>query len=143
MSTPPPTKRTTPKKDAYQSFLQQIAAGRHDEHIGELLKAITDRVREASVVMAWRITVGDLTVRDDELTLIEADLIERGTGQTWEALNPTTSAQDCLAILSVLFHTRKNLDPEAAKAEAGKLTLADIASAITTEQVTAGPLDQA
>jgi hypothetical protein len=143
MSTPPPTKRTTAKKDSFQAFVQELSAGRHDDRVGELLTLITDRVRAASIVMAWRITVGDLSVRDDELTLIEADLIERGTGQTWEALNPTTSAQDCLAILSVLYHTRKGLPPEEAQAEAGKLTLADIASAITTEQVNAGPLDQA
>jgi hypothetical protein len=142
MSNPPPTKRTTPKKDSFQSFIQELSAGRHDDRVGELLNLITERVKDASIVMAWRITVDDLSVRDDELTLIEADLIERGTGQTWEALNPTASAQDCLAILAVLYHTRKGLDPEQAQAEAGKLTLARIAEAITTEQVKPGPLDQ-
>jgi hypothetical protein len=142
MSNTPPSKRTTPKKDSFQSFLQELAAGRHDERIGELLELITERIQKASIVMAWRITVGDISVRDDELTLIEADLIERGTGQTWEALNPTSSAQDCLAILAVLYHTRKGLEPEEAQAEAGKLTLANIAEAITTEQVKPGPLDQ-
>lgn len=142
MSTPP-TKRTTPKKvDSFQAFAQEVAAGRHDDRIGDLMKVITDRMTETSVIMAWRLTVGGLSVRDDELTLQESDLIERATGQNWQALNPTTSAQDCLAIVSVLYHTRLGMDTDAATAEAGKLTLGDIAAAITTEQVHAGPLDR-
>jgi hypothetical protein len=142
-SAPSPTKRTTPKKvDTFQAFAQELAAGRHDDRIGDLMKVITDRMQEASVVMAWRITVGGLSVRDDDLTLKESDLIERGTGQNWQSLNPTTSAQDCLAILAVLYHTRLGLDADEAAAEAGKLTLGEITRAITTEQVNAGPLGQ-
>lgn len=141
MSTTPPTKRTTAKKaDTFQATLQEIAAGRHDDRIGELLNVVTDRMKEATVVMAWRLHIGDLNVRDDELTLAESDLIERGTGQNWAALNPTSSAQDCLAIVAVLYHTRLGMDPEQAKVEAGKLTLGQITDAISTEQVTAGPL---
>jgi hypothetical protein len=139
--TAPPTKRTTAKKvDTFQAFVQEIAAGRHDDRIGDLFKALTDRMQESQVVMAWRLTVGELSVRDDDLTLQESDLIERATGQNWQALNPTTSAQDCLAIISVLYHTRLGMDTDQATTEAGKLTLGDIASAITTEQVHAGPL---
>lgn len=142
MSTPP-TKRTTPKKvDTFQAFAQEVAAGRHDDRIGDVMKVVTDRMTEASIIMAWRLTVGDLSVRDDELTLRESDLIERATGQNWQALNPTSSAQDCLAIISVLYHTRLGMTVEDAAAEAGKLTLGEVASAITTEQVHAGPLDR-
>lgn len=143
MSSTPPTKRTTAKKDTFQSFLQELSAGRHDERIGDLLQVVTDRMKEASVIMAWRITIGDLNVRDDDLTLAESDLIERTTGQNWAALNPTSSAQDCLAIVSVLYHTRLGMEPDAAKLEAGKLTLGEITGAISTEQVNAGPLGQA
>jgi hypothetical protein len=141
--TAPPTKRTTAKKvDTFQAFAQEVAAGRHDERIGEIMTVVTDRMRDASVVMAWRITVGGLSVRDDDLTLKESDLIERATGQNWQSLNPTSSAQDCLAIVSVLYHTRLGLDVEQAAAEAGKLTLGEVAAAISTEQVHAGPLDR-
>lgn len=142
MSSTPPTKRTTPKKDAFQAFLQQLAAGQYDDRVGDLLNVLTDRMKEATIVMAWRIRIGDLNVRDDDLTLHESDLIERSTGQNWAALNPTSSAQDCLAILAVLYHTRLGMDADEAQVEAGKLTLGQITSAISTEQVNAGPLGQ-
>jgi hypothetical protein len=126
-------KKAADAKTPEQRVLDDIKAGRLDESITGIIDAITDRVREGSVIMRWHVRLGDLDVTEDDLTIDEAYQIERESGGNWRDINPLQSAAHARALLVALFQSRRGLSYDEAVFEAGQLTVAATLAAINQE----------
>jgi hypothetical protein len=73
--------------------------------------------------MAWQIEHEGNTWHEEELTLAEAEQIERATGESWFSINPFRSAKHCNAILTVLLQSRCGKAEGEASAIAGAYTV--------------------
>lgn len=135
-------KKAAAAKTPEQRVLDDIKAGRLDGSITSIIEAITDRVREGSVIMRWHVHLDDLDVSEDDLTIDEAYRVERESGGNWSDINPLQSAAHARALLVALFQTRKGLPYDEAVFEVGQLTVAATLAAVTQE-AQPGPLDSA
>lgn len=104
--------------------IQEILLGRCDGGLADIHKAILKRIEEGSAILAWRITIGELVVRQDDITLDEAAALEDVTGQQWSALNPVTSIAAFRAVALVCGQSRLGWDEAAAEAALPKTATA-------------------
>lgn len=126
---------TTPDK-----LISEIAAGKMDGHLAEIQEAMRERVLSQATSMRWKITHPEVEVREDDLALEEAVMIERITGQSWATIDPYSSAMECHAILAVCLQKRCGKTPADAAAIVGKIPVTEAAAMLSTYEVMAGPL---
>lgn len=131
--------------------LEAVKAGDFDFHLGDLIEAVRLRFQFGTTRQKWRYTYrvdGEaLEVREDDLTLAEARLVERLTGMDWEALSPGSSAAQCLAVHAACLHARHGRDLRfgregpsgSAWEEAGTVTAAEAADNIGFYEVERAP----
>lgn len=75
--------------------------------------------------MAWRIQFDGQVYRESDLTIGQAEAIEKETGLTWRQLNPLRSAACASAILAVCHSDRTGVSLEAARAQVRALRIDD------------------
>jgi hypothetical protein len=96
--------RTTPKKDRSEEAAKvavEIVAGRWDNHLEELFKALRNRMGEQLVGMPWWITLPDgHCFGIDDMSLAALVVAERESGRSWHVLHPETSAREYRALIA-------------------------------------------
>lgn len=140
MTAPKTTGRTTARKTDIQRFLQQVAAGRHDEHLAAIVEAAALRAQSGAVKIGWRITFDGLDVPEDDLTLDEAFKIEQASGINWTDLAPLKSAAHARAVIGVLLETRTGMSDGDIEARFKIAKVNEIVDGIHTEVVSPVPL---
>jgi hypothetical protein len=91
-----------------------IKKGECDNGLDLVLNACLARVTAGAVGMTWRLSLDDLEVAEDDLTLGEADMLERLLDTSWGNVNPLKSAEHAAALIRVTLHTRLGLSSEEA-----------------------------
>jgi hypothetical protein len=114
-----------------------IRAGEFDGHLGLFQEAMRERVLSQATSMRWKLTHPLVTVTEDDLTLGEAEMVERVTGQSWAQIDPYTSARECRAILSVCLQSRTDLDGAEAAKVAADVTVTEATEMLGTYEVVA------
>lgn len=71
--------------------------------------------------MAWKFSVAGETFVEGDLTLGQAEEVERLTEEMWGALNPLRSAKHAVAIGTVMLAARRDISYD----EAGKIVRAE------------------
>lgn len=122
-------------------LIAEILAGRMDGRLADVQEAMRERVLSQATSMRWQLNHPDVQVREDDLTLEEAEMIERLTGQSWATIDPYSSAVECRAILAVCLQKREGKSPSEAAAITGKIPVTDVTGMLSTYEVTAGPLE--
>ena len=103
---------------------QEIVAGRHDDALSELVKAIGQRQLDEKSVLCWRIDLPelDLVVTEDDFTVGEAEAVQREVGLTWESISPMASAAVFRAVVEAALVTRRGATAQEARDAARRLT---------------------
>lgn len=103
---------------------QEIVAGRHDDALSELVKAIGQRQLDEKSVLCWRIDLPelDLVVTEDDFTVGEAEAVQREVGLTWESISPMASAAVFRAVVEAALVTRRGATAQEARDTARGLT---------------------
>ena len=94
-----------------------ITAGRYDDVLSTVVKAIAERQLAEASVLCWRITLPDLEldITEDDFTVGEAEQVQRETGLTWESVDPVISANVFRAIVQSALMNRQGLDADEAR----------------------------
>lgn len=121
-------------------LVAEILDGRLDGKLADIQQAIRERVLSQATSMRWVIAHPEVEVREDDLTLEEAEMIERITNQTWASIDPYQSARECRAILAVALQKRAGKSAQEAAALTAALTVTEATEMLSTYEVTAGPL---
>ena len=126
-----------------QDIAQHIARGDLDDALGAIYDAMQSRFSEGAVGLTWSITLPDLglTVTEDDLTIVEAELIEAMAGCSWANIDPVRSARDCRSVLEVCLSQRQNMSADDAHKAIGSLRVTDFLRAVKREVVSPAPLD--
>lgn len=132
---------TTRKKDTAQDIAQRIAAGDFDGDLMPVLEAIQGRFASQATGLRWQLSLGDLLVTEDDLTLNEAYAIEKAAACNWVEIDPVRSANHCRAVVGVCLESRLNLSHAEVEARLDALTVSELVDAISRREVTPVPLD--
>lgn len=71
--------------------------------------------------MPWQIRYNDKVYREGDLTIDDAEEIERRLGATWAELNPLRSAKHAKVIAAYMLHRHGGMDQDAAIATVGAM----------------------
>lgn len=126
---------TAAKADPADKFIREVMAGKHDLRIGDVLKAMTQRIQAGVVSLRWGIEWEGLKIREDDLTLGECFQIEEESGKPWGESSPVRFAGDLRAVLVVLCQTRLDLGEAEAAVKVGELKASEIAGCLYQYQV--------
>lgn len=137
-----PVKKAAPKGVDVDKFLEELVLGRHDGRLEDLFGAFRTRVEQKDGDVRWRLTLDDLVVDEDNLTLLECETAERLSGQSWLTLDPKMSAHNCVSILIAALMHREGLTGKEARERIGSLTAMEIATNVRSEYLAVpAPLD--
>lgn len=121
------------KQTAAERAASQIRKGDMDAEIHLIVNAVTDRVSSGEVTLNWRIDLEDLSASEEDLTLGEAEMLEKILGCTWGEMDPLTSAEHATALLRVLLTERLGLPLEEARDRVKGYTAKQVMASITRE----------
>jgi hypothetical protein len=125
------------------TVVEWIKTGEFDED-GDML-AIVDAIRFQGETGAygfrWKVVLPDITIEEDDLSVLEYEDIERLTRQSWLLLKPARSAREATALLRTVFKHRLGLDDEQINERLKGMKAIDFANAVIEEQVTDPPKD--
>lgn len=127
----PPSKRTDP----ITKLMADVALGRHDDRMDDLVTAISSRLLATNGRTLWKVTTPEFTVTVEDCTLDELERMEQLTGVTWHALSPQRSASQCKKVLHALYESRCDMDPDTAAKKAGAFTHAQINGEVVSDYV--------
>lgn len=119
----------------------KIRKGEMDSEMELLVNAISERVMEGAVALRWRVDLDGIEASEDDLTLGEAEMLERLLKVRWGEMDPLTSAEHATALLVVILSERQGLPVDEARARVGKYTARQVLSAITRYSVEDPPKD--
>ncbi len=122
-----------PKVDPIDKFLADLALGRHDDRLADLVEAIGSHAVAKRAQVCWRVTTPDFTVTVEDCTLNELERMEHLTGSTWHTLGPQRSAAHCRAVLQALYESRCSLSAEDATAKAGSFTRRELDTEVVSD----------
>jgi hypothetical protein len=97
-----------------QRAASAIRKGECDADLADVLNALMERVSTGEVALRWRLDLDDLHVTEEDLTLGEADMLERLLGCTWGEVNPLKSAEHAAALIRVCLVSRTGITTEEA-----------------------------
>lgn len=133
------------------AVLESIKAGDHDGHLADVIEAVRLRFTHGSTKLKWALSYScdgsSYEVREDDLTLGEARLVERLTAANWGMLNPASSGSECLAIVAACLHSRHGKELKFTRDGPGgeawdlasKVTATEAAESITSYEVERAP----
>lgn len=114
-----------------QKAASAIRKGECDSGLDDVLNALMDRVSSGAVGMRWSLDLDDLHVTEEDLTLGEADMLERLLGCSWGEVNPLKSAEHAAALIRVTLHTRLDLPTDEASERTQAYSVKRVVDAIT------------
>lgn len=114
---------------------QEIMLGRHDDDLPDIVKAVGERAVTTRTEVRWRLTLDDLVVDEDNLTLFELERVEAITGKSWLAIDPRRKASHCIAFLQAALESREGLSADDARERLGGLTVKQVADDVLSEYV--------
>lgn len=126
--------------DDLQKLIAEVAEGRHDDRLSDLLVAIRVRAEAAAIASTWRLEWDGLVVTEDDVTLDELATAEELSGKNWAQLNPKNSAVNCRSILIAALMHRKALSRAAAEKKVKRLTASAAVDCVSEEVRSPAPL---
>ncbi len=133
----------SPDQEAdWERVVQNTKLGVYDGRLQEIMEAIQFRAAGGATAFRWKLTLEDVEVTEDNVTLGELVDIEKELDVSWVSINPARSAQQCATILRVCVATRSDLSEDAAKEKVDALTAGDILDLIDQYEVVRPPLEQ-
>lgn len=72
--------------------------------------------------MGWKLTLEDFVLRESDLTIGDAERLEKETDTTWRFITPTRSASHAKALLKLALE-RKGLSPDEAEQQTLAMTV--------------------
>lgn len=122
---------------------KEIALGRHDDDLPEIVEAVGLRAVERRVEVRWRLTFGDLVIDEENLTLDELVRVEELTGKTWLTLDPKRSARAARAFILAALESREGLSPADAAERLSDVTAHEVGDGVSEYAVADAPFDSA
>ncbi len=125
------------------AVIDRLMEGGYDDHLSDLFTAVLSRVREMDASTSWKITIGDVEVLRDDITLDEWATAEKLAGKSWAHLQVRLVATDMRAVITALYHHRSELGElslDEAKAKAGALSGSEMFDRIEDVVVQRPPL---
>lgn len=122
-------------------IVAEIADGRLDGHLFDLLSAVQLRVVAGATAFLWKIEWDDLTVTEEDITLGELVVAERIAGRNWSQLNPSTSAGNCRAVLIATLMNRRDMSEEKATAKVDAQPVHTLLDSIGQYEVSPAPFE--
>lgn len=93
-----------------EAVVESVTAGDYDGHLHEILDAIRLRLQFGTTAFKWSLSYDHdgetYEVKETDISLGEARLVEKLTGNDWGMLNPTASADECVSIIAACLHSR-------------------------------------
>lgn len=87
------------EKPNLDKIAAEIDMGRHDGELDAIFNAIRRRMGENLVDFVWTITVGGVSFGIADMSLMSLEATEVAIGNSWQMLNPETSAVEYKALL--------------------------------------------
>jgi hypothetical protein len=109
----------------------QILSGDYEGHESEIVEAIKLRQEIGAVKFCWRISWGGLDFTEDNLTVGEAQTIEKIVGRSVYYAPPAGSASNLSAYLTAALMHRKDMAEDEATAEVSKAPLKQLLQSIS------------
>jgi len=131
----------TAKQSPAERVASQIRKGDMDAQIELIVNAISERVMEGAVALRWRVSLDGIEASEDDLTLGEAEMLERLLGVRWGEMDPLTSAEHATALLVVILTERQDVPLDEARKRVAAYPVRQILSAITRYLVEDPPKD--
>lgn len=110
--------------------LAELADGRHDGRLIELLEAIGERAKSEETSMLWRITLGNETWDAETVTIGEIRFVEKTAARSWLAVNPSKYMDHMVALVTARYHKVHGMDLDAAIAKAEAISEAEAVAAV-------------
>lgn len=121
--------------------IAEVAEGRHDGNLHDLMLAIRHRIEAGATAFLWRVTFEDVTVTEEDVTLDEMETAERIAGRNWSQLNPAVSAGNCRALLIAALVSRQGMSEKDARERVGKVAVHSLLDGIDSYEVTPPPFE--
>lgn len=121
------------KQTAAERAASAIRKGDMDAEMHLIVNAVTDRVSSGEVTLNWRVDLDDIHASEEDLTLGEAEMLEKILGCTWGEMDPLTSAEHATALLRVLLTERVGLPLDEARDRVKGYTAKQVMASITRE----------
>ncbi len=133
---------TPTEQTDWDGFVQQIKLGKYDGNLQDVMTAIQFRAAGGATSFRWQLTLDEVNITEDNVTLGELVDIEKLLDVSWVSINPARSAQQCTAILEVGLRHRTDLDDAAVKKRVGDLTAEEAFECLDQYEVVRPPLEQ-
>lgn len=111
--------------------IKAIEAGDHDGELVDIVAAVKARINETGTKVCWRITLDDLEITEQSLTLPEAMSVERQTGKRWGLWHPVNSAAEAGAVIVAVLIERQKMSTDDAFKRLGQYTAEQVISSIS------------
>lgn len=121
--------------------IAEIAEGRHDGQLHDVLLAIRHRIEQNAVAFLWKVTFEDVTFTEEDVTLDELEMAERIAGRNWSQLNPATSAGNCRALLIAVLVSRQGMSEKDARDRVGKVPVHSLLDGIGEYEAAPAPFE--
>lgn len=131
----------TAKMTPAERVASQIRKGDVDDGFELIVNAISERVLEGAVALRWKVDLDGIEATEDDLTLGEAEMLERLLKVRWGEMDPLTSAEHATALLVVILTHRQDVPLDEARERVAKYPVKQILSAITRYSVEDPPKD--
>lgn len=76
--------------------------------------------------MAWSLTIDGRVFREGDLTIDEAEAMEKATGLTWRQLNPLRSASAAKGIVQVIYQRHFGMSEDQARKTIGEKSVDEV-----------------
>lgn len=121
--------------DKTKKLIADIALGRYDDDLLDIVDAIKPRFTDGALQVRWKLTHDDCEFTEDSVTIGEIKAVERFTGLSWFEINPRSSAEQMVALLAAHNAKVHGMTPDEALSKAEELPLADVAKMLSEYQV--------
>ncbi len=124
----------TTKVTSGEQIAMDLALGRHDADIKTIFEALLTRLSSNDLSVGWKLTLPDLELVQDDLTLDEAVRLEQESGFDWATMpKPLASAEHARRFLVMFFEKRLGLSPDDAAARVATMTALDTLDAFSLQ----------
>lgn len=114
----------------HSQIAKDLAMGRYDAEIPAIVEAVALRANQLKTDVRWRITLEDLVVDEENVTLDELVRVEELTKRTWLSVDPRKSARDCKAFMQAVLESRAGLSAAEAVERLGSMRAPEIMAAL-------------
>lgn len=110
---------------------KDVALGRYDAELPALVQAVGLRAVQLKTEVRWRITVDELVIDEENVTLGELERVEAITGRTWLQVEPRQRARDCAAFMRAAMEARSGIDAATAADRVRAMTALEVMASLS------------